>query len=65
MNFFFPERGPEQADGSRKGWLCMPENCSHNMHNLLPLRGAQARDSLGWSKYINEALFAYVRKRRS
>ena len=26
------------------------------MHNLLPLRGAQARDSLGWSKYINEAL---------
>ena len=56
MNFFFPERGPEQADGSRKGWLCMAENCSHNMHNLLPLRGAQARDSLGWSKYINEAL---------
>ena len=34
----------------------MAENCSHNMHNLLPLRGAQARDSLGWSKYINEAL---------
>ena len=56
MNFFFPERGPEQADGLRKGWLCMAENCSHNMHNLLPLRGAQARDSLGWSKYINEAL---------
>jgi alkyl sulfatase BDS1-like metallo-beta-lactamase superfamily hydrolase len=50
MNFFFPDRG---EDG--KGWLCMAENCSHNMHNLLPLRGAQARDSLGWSKYINEA----------
>ena len=46
MNFFFPDHG----------WLCMAENCSHNMHNLLPLRGAQARDSLGWSKYINEAL---------
>lgn len=46
MNFFFPDRG----------WLCMAENCSHNMHNLLPLRGAQARDSLGWSKYVNEAL---------
>ncbi len=46
MNFFFPDRG----------WLCMAENCSHNMHNLLPLRGAQARDSLGWSKYINEAI---------
>ena len=46
MNFFFPDTG----------WLCMAENCSHNMHNLLPLRGAQARDSLGWSKYINEAI---------
>jgi len=45
MNFFFPDHG----------WLCMAENCTHNMHNLLPLRGAQARDSLGWSKYINEA----------
>ena len=45
MNFFFPDHG----------WLCMAENCVHSMHNLLPLRGAQARDSLGWSKYINEA----------
>ena len=56
MNFFFPDRGEEDAEGKSKGWLCMAENCSHNMHNLLPLRGAQARDSLGWSKYINEAL---------
>jgi alkyl sulfatase BDS1-like metallo-beta-lactamase superfamily hydrolase len=56
MNFFFPDRGEADADGKPKGWLCMAENCSHNMHNLLPLRGAQARDSLGWSKYINEAL---------
>ncbi|MCB1004597.1 MAG: MBL fold metallo-hydrolase [Acidimicrobiales bacterium] len=45
MNFFFPDHG----------WLCMAENCVHSMHNLLPLRGAQARDPLGWSKYINEA----------
>ena len=56
MNFFFPDRGEAGADGKSQGWLCMAENCSHNMHNLLPLRGAQARDSLGWSKYINEAL---------
>jgi alkyl sulfatase BDS1-like metallo-beta-lactamase superfamily hydrolase len=56
MNFFFPDRGEPDAEGKRQGWLCMAENCSHNMHNLLPLRGAQARDSLGWSKYINEAL---------
>ncbi|NNE13000.1 MAG: MBL fold metallo-hydrolase [Ilumatobacter sp.] len=50
MNFFFPDRGD---DG---GWLCMAENCSHNMHNLIPIRGAQARNSLAWSKYIHEAI---------
>jgi alkyl sulfatase BDS1-like metallo-beta-lactamase superfamily hydrolase len=33
----------------------MAENCSHNMHNLVPVRGAQVRDSLNWSKYIDEA----------
>jgi alkyl sulfatase BDS1-like metallo-beta-lactamase superfamily hydrolase len=53
MNFFFPDRGP---DG---GWLCMAENCSHNMHNLIPIRGALARDSLAWSKYIDEAIELY------
>lgn len=46
MTFFFPD----------KGWLCMAENCSHNMHNLVPIRGAQVRDTLSWSKYIDEAL---------
>ncbi|MEO6652585.1 MAG: alkyl sulfatase dimerization domain-containing protein [Ilumatobacteraceae bacterium] len=46
MNFFFPEQG----------WLCMAENCSHNMHNLIPIRGAQVRNSLAWSKYIDEAI---------
>jgi len=50
LNFFFSDRG----------WLCMAENCSHNMHNLIPIRGALARNSLAWSKYIDEAadLFA-------
>ena len=51
MNFFFPDRA-----GGGKGWLCMAENCSHNMHNLIPIRGAQARNSLAWSKYIGEAI---------
>lgn len=51
MNFFFPDR-----DASGHGWLCMAENCSHNMHNLVPIRGAQVRNSLNWSKYIDEAL---------
>jgi alkyl sulfatase BDS1-like metallo-beta-lactamase superfamily hydrolase len=46
MNFFFPEQG----------WLCMAENCSHTMHNLVPIRGAQVRDSLAWSKYIDESI---------
>ena len=46
MNFFFP-------DG---GWLCMAENCSHTMHNLVPIRGALVRNALSWSKYIDEAI---------
>ena len=46
MNFFFPDLGA----------LCMAENCSHTMHNLVPIRGALVRNSLQWSKYINEAL---------
>lgn len=46
MNFFFPDRR----------WLCMAENCSHNMHNLVPMRGAQVRDALAWSKYIGESI---------
>lgn len=54
MNFYFPDRGG--PDGESGGWLCMAENCSHNMHNLIPIRGAQARNSLAWSKYIHEAI---------
>jgi alkyl sulfatase BDS1-like metallo-beta-lactamase superfamily hydrolase len=46
MNFFFPDFG----------WLCMAENCSHTMHNLVPIRGAQVRNALTWSKYINESI---------
>ena len=46
MNFFFPDHG----------WLCMAENCTHTMHNLVPIRGAQVRDALSWSKYINESI---------
>ena len=46
MNFFFPDRG----------WLCTAEVCTHTMHNLVPIRGAQVRNALRWSKYIGEAL---------
>jgi len=46
MNFHFPDMA----------LLCMAENCTHNMHNLYTPRGAQVRDALSWSKYINEAI---------
>jgi alkyl sulfatase BDS1-like metallo-beta-lactamase superfamily hydrolase len=36
--------------------LNMAENATHNFHNLLPIRGAQVRNTLDWSRYINEAL---------
>jgi alkyl sulfatase BDS1-like metallo-beta-lactamase superfamily hydrolase len=36
--------------------LNMAENATHLFHNLLPFRGAQVRDPLAWSKYLNEAL---------
>jgi alkyl sulfatase BDS1-like metallo-beta-lactamase superfamily hydrolase len=46
MNFFFPQHGA----------LCMAENATHNMHNLLTLRGALVRDPRLWSGYLNEAI---------
>ena len=35
MNFLFPDRRA----------LCMAENATHNLHNLLTLRGALVRDA--------------------
>jgi alkyl sulfatase BDS1-like metallo-beta-lactamase superfamily hydrolase len=46
MNFYFPDLKA----------LCMAENCSHTMHNLVPIRGALVRNALNWSKYINESI---------
>ena len=46
MNFYFPDLKA----------LCMAENCSHTMHNLVPIRGALVRNALNWSKYIGESL---------
>ncbi len=42
--------------------LWMAENVVGSVHNIYTLRGAQVRDSLRWSKYINEALYAYGRE---
>jgi alkyl sulfatase BDS1-like metallo-beta-lactamase superfamily hydrolase len=49
MNIFFPEMRA----------LCMAENCTSNQHNVYTLRGAQVRDALLWSKYIDESLELY------
>ncbi|MFI5720638.1 alkyl/aryl-sulfatase [Nocardia sp. NPDC051750] len=46
MNFLFPDRRA----------LCMAENATHNMHNVLTLRGAVVRDSRVWAKYLDEAI---------
>lgn len=42
--------------------LWMAENVVGSVHNIYTLRGAQVRDSLSWSKYINEALYKYGTK---
>ncbi|UFS99863.1 alkyl/aryl-sulfatase [Nocardia huaxiensis] len=51
MNFHFPDRRA----------LCMAENATHTLHNLLTLRGALVRDPHVWAKYLTESinLFAY------
>ncbi|MBZ4318954.1 alkyl/aryl-sulfatase [Streptomyces huiliensis] len=46
MNFYFPELRA----------LCMAENATHTMHNILSLRGAQVRDPHAWSAYLTEAI---------
>ena len=46
MNFHFPAQRA----------LCLAENATHNLHNLLTLRGAQVRDPRIWSRYIAEAM---------
>jgi len=52
MNFHFPEHRA----------LCMSENATHNLHNILTLRGAQVRDPRMWSRYISEAVELFADK---
>ena len=49
MHFYFPDHK----------LLCLAENCTGTMHNVVTLRGAVVRDSLAWSRYIEEALDRY------
>ena len=46
MHFYFPERRA----------LCMAENATHTLHNLLTLRGALVRDPHVWAGYLTEAI---------
>ncbi|MFJ1567482.1 alkyl/aryl-sulfatase [Streptomyces erythrochromogenes] len=46
MNFLFPDLRA----------LCLAENATHNMHNILTLRGAVVRDARIWSRYLDEAI---------
>ncbi|WP_420124159.1 alkyl/aryl-sulfatase [Nakamurella sp.] len=36
--------------------LCTAEDATHNLHNLLTLRGAVVRDPHGWAGYLTEAI---------
>ncbi|MGW9633810.1 alkyl/aryl-sulfatase [Nocardiopsis alba] len=50
MNFFFPDRNA----------LCMAENATHTLHNVLTLRGAVVRDAHVWANYLTEAIELYA-----
>ena len=46
MHFYFPDHRA----------LCMAENATHTLHNILTLRGAQVRDPHIWAHYLTEAI---------
>ena len=46
MNFLFPDHRA----------LCVAENATHNLHNLVTLRGAVVRDAHEWARYLTEAV---------
>ena len=49
MNFLFPDHRA----------LCMAENATHNLHNVLTLRGALVRDPHVWAAYLDEAIVLF------
>jgi len=49
MNIWFPDYKA----------LFMAENCVGTLHNILTLRGAQVRDPLAWSQFLDESLRLY------
>lgn len=49
MHFYFP--------GFRA--LCVTENATHTLHNILTLRGALVRDARAWASYLTETIDRY------
>jgi alkyl sulfatase BDS1-like metallo-beta-lactamase superfamily hydrolase len=49
MNILFPDHGA----------LCMAENATHVLHNILTIRGALVRDARVWARYLTEAIDRY------
>lgn len=50
LNIHFPDRSA----------LCMAENATHNLHNLLTLRGAEVRDPHVWARFLAESLALFL-----
>lgn len=50
MHFYFPQFRA----------LCMAENATHNLHNLVTLRGAPVRDPHAWAGYLTEAIDTFA-----
>jgi alkyl sulfatase BDS1-like metallo-beta-lactamase superfamily hydrolase len=50
MNFYFPSYRA----------LCLAENCTATLHNVYTPRGAQIRDAVSWSRYIDEAMELFL-----
>ena len=50
MNFYFPDHRA----------LCMAENATRNLHNLVTLRGAVVRDARVWSAYLDDAIALFA-----
>ncbi|GAA2325010.1 MBL fold metallo-hydrolase [Streptomyces kunmingensis] len=50
MNFLFPDLRA----------VCMAENATHTMHNIVTLRGAQVRDAHAWAGYLTESIGLYT-----
>jgi alkyl sulfatase BDS1-like metallo-beta-lactamase superfamily hydrolase len=46
MNFYVPAARA----------LCMAENTTHTLHNILTLRGAVVRDAHAWAHYVTESI---------